>query len=298
MRALSSFLLLILHFIPTGASAQNFYDWTRKADTLFREKKYAQSSVYFEKAMHAIREVYISPGDFSYCAASFAMAGNADKAFFYLTKAVDKGGITSTRLEHDDDFTSLKKLKKWSSIIKEAKEIEAEWNVKLMEQLKVIRTKDQFNRKKMDSLFQRKGSDRSLLKHYELEQKKLDSLIFIETEEILRNGFPTRKQVGNENEVLFLVIQHSNLKAREKYYPLFERAAENGDLNWKALSIMSDRIRVNKGLKQIYGSQIHKDSTGKIVLYPIEDFQNLNKRRLKIGLDPIEEYVSYWGIKL
>ena len=66
---------------------------------------------------------------------------------------------------------------------------------------------------------------------------------------------------------------------------------------------MIDRIKVNKGLKQIYGTQISpvKDpNTGylanKAEIAPIEDEENVNKRRAKVGLKPIEQQAKEFGI--
>ena len=47
---------------------------------------------------------------------------------------------------------------------------------------------------------------------------------------------------------------------------------------------------------QIYGSQATWEKTiGKMKIYPIEDVKNVNKRREKIGLEPIEEYAKQNG---
>lgn len=295
---LISLTVLIFNLVLIDSSAQNFYTLTRKADSLFQAKNYANASNYFEKAMSSINEVYIEANDFYYCAASFALIGDSDKSFFYLKKSINRGGISSLRLERDDELIKLKKLKKWNSIIRSAKRKEVNLNINLVKKLKIIEANDQFYRKKLDSISQIKDRDRGMQKMYASKQANLDSINLIETEKILKNGFPTRQQVGSESETLFLVIQHSNLNVMEQYYTLFEKAAEKGDLNWRTLCIMTDRIRKKRGFKQIYGTQIIRDANGKSSLYEVEDFENLNKRRLKIGLEPIEEYVRYWGIKL
>ena len=47
---------------------------------------------------------------------------------------------------------------------------------------------------------------------------------------------------------------------------------------------------------QTYGSQTTWDkTTGKIKIHPIEDVKNVNDRRKKIGLEPIEEYAKMNG---
>jgi hypothetical protein len=54
---------------------------------------------------------------------------------------------------------------------------------------------------------------------------------------------------------------------------------------------------MRKGEKQIYGSQVVFSKTGEQEFYPIEDEKNVNIRREKVGLPPIEEYAKYFSIK-
>ncbi len=66
---------------------------------------------------------------------------------------------------------------------------------------------------------------------------------------------------------------------------------------------MIDRIRVDKGQKQIYGTQavpLKDPKTGymtdKYEIAPIEDEENVNSRRLKVGLPTIEEGAKELGV--
>ena len=56
--------------------------------------------------------------------------------------------------------------------------------------------------------------------------------------------------------------------------------------------MLEDRILVNSGEKQIYGTQFYwEESDGQKILkfYPIEDESNLNQRRAEMGLGTFEE---------
>lgn len=100
------------------------------------------------------------------------------------------------------------------------------------------------------------------------------------------------------NSALFLVIQHSDQKTQEKYLPIMREAVKKGNADPGSLALLEDRVALAQGKKQIYGSQLTMDpETGKYVLSPIEDEINVNKRRAEVGLQPIEEYVKYWGIE-
>jgi hypothetical protein len=94
------------------------------------------------------------------------------------------------------------------------------------------------------------------------------------------------------NSTLFLVIQHSNVKTREKYLPILKKAVEQGKAKPKDYAYLFDRTLLDQGKFQVYGSQLIGAKKGEFILYPIQDEINLNVRRAKIGLEPIEEYVK------
>ena len=112
-------------------------------------------------------------------------------------------------------------------------------------------------------------------------------------------GFPTAEQHGSKSvEAVFLVIQHAGKKLRETYFPLIKQSAEKGDIPWNRVALMEDRMLMDKGEKQKYGSQLRKDhGSSEWEVWPIEDPENVNKRRAEVGLEPIEEYVRHFGIE-
>jgi hypothetical protein len=70
-------------------------------------------------------------------------------------------------------------------------------------------------------------------------------------------GYPSKSMVGVQNKVVFMVVQHNDADAQEKYLPLFIRAAETGELDRALLPLMIDRVRTDKGKPQLYGTQLH-----------------------------------------
>lgn len=116
--------------------------------------------------------------------------------------------------------------------------------------------------------------------------------------------YPKRKDYGDSAGLAtFFVIQHSDIKYQQKYLPLFEQAAKNGEIAWKNVVYMIDRVRLEMGQKQLYGTQIQpvKDAvtgylTDKAVIAPIEDEENVNARRAKVGLGTIEQEAKEFGI--
>jgi hypothetical protein len=112
-------------------------------------------------------------------------------------------------------------------------------------------------------------------------------------------GFPTLEEHGLKSvEATFLVIQHAGKSLREKYFPQIKRSADKGDLQWSKVALMEDRMLMDRGEKQKYGSQVIKvNGSDKWILYPIQDPENVNKIRAKVGLGPIEEYLSNFDIE-
>lgn len=98
------------------------------------------------------------------------------------------------------------------------------------------------------------------------------------------------------NQAVFLVIQHADSATQEKYFPLLQQSVDEGESSATDLALMQDRILMRRGKNQIYGSQVVSDGNGGWKFYPIEDEKNVNIRRAKIGLQPIEEYAKYFSI--
>ncbi|MBQ8499853.1 MAG: hypothetical protein IJ005_02680 [Bacteroidales bacterium] len=97
------------------------------------------------------------------------------------------------------------------------------------------------------------------------------------------------------NNAIFLVIDHSDLKTMKKYVGLFHDAVENGYLSMDELVTMEDRMLMNAGKPQKYGTQAYSITAGgKAVIYiwPVENPDKLNQLRQSVGLSPIEEYLE------
>ncbi len=110
-------------------------------------------------------------------------------------------------------------------------------------------------------------------------------------------GWPGKSFVGaHGNYTIFLVIQHADLATQVKYFPMFQRSVDEGESRAMDLAYLQDRILMRQGKKQLYGSQVVFNKTGGQEFYPIEDEKNVNNRRKKVGLGPMEEYAENFGI--
>ena len=111
-------------------------------------------------------------------------------------------------------------------------------------------------------------------------------------------GFPTKKEVGeNGIKAVFLALQHGSPGVRKKYFPLLEKSCKRGDLEKQYVAMMEDRILRDEGKEQIYGTQLIRVNGGELKLAPLLNPQEVNKRRKKVGLIPIEDYLKQWNLK-
>lgn len=135
---------------------------------------------------------------------------------------------------------------------------------------------------------QRIRKENNLIKYAKEDHRNQELVVSI----IEKCGMPSLDEVTQkEMDAIWLALQHTVKKYRIKYFPQIEKAVENGDLSKEQYAIMKDRILMDQGKPQIYGSQI---KNGK--LYTLESPEFVNDRRKKMGMEPIEKYLEYYNI--
>ena len=97
------------------------------------------------------------------------------------------------------------------------------------------------------------------------------------------------------NKAIFLVIDHSDLETMNRYQSLFHKAVEKGYISFGDLVTMEDRMLMNDGKPQKYGTQAYalgREGESIIYIWPVEEPEKLNERRADVGLSPIEDYLE------
>ena len=92
-----------------------------------------------------------------------------------------------------------------------------------------------------------------------------DSINLIKVTEIFdTKGLVAVEKVEEQgNQTLFFVIQHSDIKTRRKYLPMIREAVKKGNTSGSLLALLEDRVALEEGGKQTYGTQIGRnDKTG------------------------------------
>ncbi len=172
-------------------------------------------------------------------------------------------------------------------------------NKPLAAELDSIFSDDQDGRQQLDAVQQKYGYDSKEVKALWQSINEKDSVDLVKIKAILdKYGWLGADIVGHKgNQTLFLVIQHADIKVQEQYLPMMREAVKNNKAQPSSLALLEDRVALREGRKQIYGSQIHGGPNGTNWISPIEDPDNVDKRRAEVGLGPLADYVANWGIK-
>ena len=131
------------------------------------------------------------------------------------------------------------------------------------------------------------------------EMSQLDSENLARLKEIVaRHGWPGVSMVGEDgSQAAFLVLQHADQATQEQYLPMVREAAARRELAPSLLATLEDRVRMRRGEKQIYGTQLKGSADGRLELWPIEDEARVDARRAAVGLPPLADYLRLFGLQ-
>lgn len=106
------------------------------------------------------------------------------------------------------------------------------------------------------------------------------------------NGWPTASSVTEYAAAgAALIINHTTYEIRSKYFPMLEKAFKQGEAQPLRYAKMRDRLLVEEGKEQLFGTQ-WKFENSKRVPHTIEEPEYVDKRRAEIGLGPLSVYLK------
>ena len=290
----------LLIFIFISVNAQEYSKLITDADKFYETKDYKMSTDLYNKAFKIESK---NPNHLYNGACASSLAGNSKKAFKWLNLSIERGWTNLKHLKSDIDLESLHSKKEWVKTIekleKKLKLIEANYEKPLQTELSKIFDEDQKYRIQMNEAEKKFGQDSKEMKDLWKITNQNDSINLIKVKKILdERGWIGEDKVGVQaNSALFLVIQHSDLKTQKKYLPIMIEAVKKGDANPNSLALLMDRIEIQEGRKQIYGTQIGTNPNTKTqYVLPLIDPDNVDKRRKEVGLNTISEYIQHWNL--
>lgn len=107
-------------------------------------------------------------------------------------------------------------------------------------------------------------------------------------------GFPGYDLVGKESSNNYwLLVQHSdfNVPFQMRILKLMKPKVDKKNASGQNYAYLIDRINLNRGKPQVYGTQIIMGENG-TTLKPCIDTVHLDRRRLSVGLKPEKEYLK------
>ncbi|MFH9348661.1 DUF6624 domain-containing protein [Kitasatospora sp. NPDC017646] len=115
------------------------------------------------------------------------------------------------------------------------------------------------------------------------------------SEIMAEHGWPTELAVGAEAaRAAWLIAQHADrqLDVQRRAVDLMAEAVAAGSASARDLAFLQDRLAVNEGREQRYGTQIGAVADGRPVPWPCEDPERLDERRAQVGIEPFDEYTA------
>lgn len=111
---------------------------------------------------------------------------------------------------------------------------------------------------------------------------------------IQKYGYPTTKLIGKKGMSYFwILIQHQDYDT-----DLQEVCLANCGFASKDVVYLTDRVLINQGQKQRYGTQFKRDpKTKQIISQPIANVKEVDKRRKEVGLGPLKESLDFMNKK-
>ena len=107
-------------------------------------------------------------------------------------------------------------------------------------------------------------------------------------------GWPSISKVGAKAaHGAWLLVQHADhdVDFQEQCLNLMKELPDGEVDVIYNLAYLEDRVRVNRGREQLYGTQFFQED-GKHIPQPIEDKENVDIRRATIGMGPLQEQID------
>lgn len=273
-----------LLLMPSAAIAAS----TIAADAAYKAQDYATCArLYGELADTSPA----SPNAGYNAACCLALAGQPAAAFKRLETSIASAFVSVSRLENDQDLVSLHAAPQWHGLISLARQQE---DVHLKGVDRPLR----------QQLLERMGRDQDIreqLARDESNRQLIEQSIATDHDNtqwlkalVAQRGWPGKSMVYLDGaQAAWLLAQHADDDPafQQQVVTLLAAAVEKGEATGSQLAYLTDRVRVGRGEKQLYGTQFTQTEAG-LVPAPIEDAANVDARRRVIGLGTLAEHTA------
>ncbi len=167
-------------------------------------------------------------------------------------------------------------------------------NPKLAEEINKMYELDQSVQTDIMTAAQNRATKEKLDELYKIKVDTFKKHIPILKKIISDNGYPTYDLIGKESgDNFFTMIQHSDadLQFQKDCLKIIEKQVKKKQANARSFAYLTDRVNINSGKPQIYGTQLEYKND-EAVSKNLKDPKNVNKRRTKLGLESLEDYLK------
>lgn len=305
---LLKFTFFILFFLcqknskAQSVAPKQYLHFIETADSLYQAKDFLHSAGYYSLAFEFLGwKGY--PTDRYNAACSWALAGISDSAFSNLERITERAGYADLdQITNDIDLNSLHGDPRWtqllSFIMENKNKIEMYLDKELIHLLDSLVSEDKKWRNYMTKYNNGKPVDDTLSEERFLNMMKMtDSLNYFPVQNIFKKyGFPNFAVAGEQGSTNFwLLVQHQDAhpEFQEEVLKTMKAAVDDQKASAADYAYLTDRVKVNTGQLQIYGTQMQLNPEGtSYEPKPIIDPEKLNERRAAVGLSTIEDYIQ------
>jgi hypothetical protein len=110
---------------------------------------------------------------------------------------------------------------------------------------------------------------------------------------VREHGWPGADVVGfRATQTAFEILEHAPTSVQKEVVPALEKAAQTDLLTSIRGAGIVDRLRIEEGNKQLYGTAVKVEPDGTVNVLPVEDPDTLDARRAARGLPSMKEYLE------
>lgn len=296
---LRSIRVIVLFALPSVLSAQipdsvnNYFELINYAELSYLDDRFADSDSSFKRAFALVSRPF-SEDYFLACENALMMKRNKTAAD-YLVKAI-KNGLTLDRIKAMKAFALFRESSEW-------KAIDVKYNIYRSEYLNAI---DVTIQRQINKMIKKDQQIRGIKGWFYSKNKvdEVDKENFAQLKTIIANhGWPGFRLIGESNPKgrydvtgnITLMLLHFNNSQIQYLKPFLFKAIVEMDIYPHQVARVLDYtyIKETGRMSQLYGTYTMKDK-----LLPIDNIVELELRRKRLGLEPLNDYLKKRGFTL
>jgi len=277
----------------------------RKADSLYKAKEFRKSAETYSAAFKAFGwKGFID--DRYKAARAWTQSKIPDSAFYNLERITAKGVFKDyDRLAGDADLKLLHADKRWDALLENVKrsndKAKSKTGSRLYQVLDSMVRVDQHWRTTMTRFENQEGDSLSRDTIYR-KMFLSDSLNYSILADVFeKNGYPDADLIGEKGSHNFwLLVQRQDRHPafQEKVLLKMKEKVDQQKVPGSDYAFLKDRVLVNAGHKQLYGTQVQLNVTRtSYEPKPVDDPVNLDERRKSMGLQPEDDFIKSMNVR-